>query len=92
MPSTSDIAAAIDYARYGFDNIEWVLPKADRCFAYRYLRPDDLAYWQVTDPDRVWQIVNDDSVDNVENPDFVFAGAKALAVAAGAVLSAVSVL
>ena len=67
---------------YGFDSAEWVIPTNTEGFAYRYLRPIDIAYWQVTDPDRVWQISGSDSVSNVENPDFTFASAQKVTVAA----------
>lgn len=53
-PTTKAITEATEYGLYGFSSAQWVIPLSTKAFAYRYLRPKDLAYWQVTDPDRVW--------------------------------------
>lgn len=54
IPTVSEITAATEDLLYGFDQFQWVLPVDTVPFAYRFLRPTDDAYWQITDPARVW--------------------------------------
>ena len=65
-----------------------MLPDEEVPFAYRFLRADDDAYWQVSDPDRVWSVVRDDNYENVENPDFLFASGLSLAASGAALFTA----
>ena len=90
FPTTSEIEAAVDLGLYGFSGYQWVLPDDSVPFAYRYLRNNNAAYWQVTDPDRVWSITKANSLINVENPDFVFAKGLAIGLSAGFMLSSLN--
>ena len=91
-PDLQEIAEAVEYGLYGFDDVQWVLPESTENFAYRFLRKTDLAYWQVSDPDNVWQVVYSDDYDNVSNPDFIFANAKKLGAAAALAIGAATLL
>lgn len=47
-------------------------------FAYRFLRPNDTAYWQRGDPDIIWQVTRNNLVDNAMNYGFLLNEAEEL--------------
>jgi hypothetical protein len=75
----------------GFSYDWWNMPDQTQTFVYRFMRPKDDAYWQITDPDIVWQCTRDNAVDNVENYGFQFLNANKNIVQSALALIAVAV-